>query len=344
MSANKSFNNSSLLSFHSEYKCTFALITSFVIMTIIIGNLNEIPNKLCKYDSTGNNIEIFPEPNKNRAEVTLTGCLKNGSELEKDDDKRQKRNTVSILLPIFSTISIVFFILLIYCMYIINGNIKGKEADFYSNLKNFLGQNTIVEYLSSIIYWLCDIPERGPEDIFIYLIVLTILITPLILLGVVQNQLDNKWDYDLMNMSLTITTFVIITIYIAMKLKSDSMIEYIVLIISAILCLTLCFMSINKIIDLKSGNISCFSKENVSKDGDTLHIENNCIFKDDKDPYNSGRVIYNIISRVTIALGSVYILEFLVAQKLSNENEKLGLRLINLVLLIVYVIFIILYH
>ena len=129
-----------------------------------------------------------------------------------------------------------------------------------------------------------------------------------------------------------------------MKLKSDSSIIYIILIISVLLCLILCIMSINKIIDLKSGNLTCFSKENVSKDGDTLIIENNCIFKDDQDPYNNGRVVYNIISRVLIVLGSIYILEFLVAQKLSNEKEKLGVRLLNLALTIIYVVFIILYH
>tara|TARA_Y100000816_G_scaffold292571_1_gene288721 strand:- start:4176 stop:5231 length:1056 start_codon:yes stop_codon:yes gene_type:complete len=345
---NKSSNNSSLLSYKSEYVCLFALIISFVIMTIIIGNLKEIPNKLCKYDSSSDNIIITPEQNKNSAEVILTGCLKNGSEIDQDETTRTKRNNVSILLPIFSTISALFFLLIIFGYYQISQDDVSSNSEFYGKLKNILGQNTIVEYLSSAIYWLCDFSNRDIVDYIVHLIVLIIIISPFILLGIVQNELEkNKkkgWDYDLMQLSFNITIFIIFAIYIGMKLKSDSSIIYIILIISVLLCLILCIMSISKIIDLKSGNLTCFSKENVSKDGDTLFIENNCIFKDDQDPYNNGRVVYNIISRVLIVLGSIYILEFLVAQKLSNEKEKLGVRLLNLALTIIYVVFIILYH
>ena len=346
---NKSSNNSSLLSYKSEFTCAFALIVSFTVMTYIIGNLNEIPNKLCTYASNIANVQIFPAKNKNSAEVILSGCIKNGDELDTKPETYELRKGVSIALPFFSMISILLFVLISYC---IISKLNGVDDEgFTSNLKDFLGQNKFTELLSNFIWYICNynrVPIVSWKSL-INLVLITLFIVPFILLGIVQNtnnKLNNKLDYDLINMCCTITIFIVFTLYIGMKLRSDSITIYFILFISGLLCVILCFMSINKIIDLKTppGNLSCVSKENVSKDGDMLYIKNDCIFKDDKDPYNNGRVIFNIMSRIILALCSIFILEFLVAQKLSDEKEKLGIRLLNLVITIIYVVFIILYH
>ena len=373
-SSNKSRNNSSLYSFKSEIKCLILLVIIFILMTYLEVNLNQIPNKLCTYGiypttttTKSNNIESFTnnsnptttksndkknnsnitnvssgnvqfniEQNGNSAEVILTGCIQNPNEIEPNPDKYELRKGVSIASPIFSTINIILIILISYCLYC-----KANNDDFYTNLKDFLGQNVFTKYLSIFIEYILNF-RFSPIYLITISIVIALMIVPFIFIGIVQNQLNNKWDDDLVSVSTIITLFIIFTIYILIKFKKTK--TYFILITICILFIILCSMTMRKIIDLKTGNISCFSKENVSKDDDILYIENDCIFKDDKDPYNNGRIVMSIMSRITILFSSMFILEFLVAQKLSNSKSKIGIRIINLIMTIIYVVFIILYR